>query len=139
MIITSNAIFEETLFCSNNDHHHHRCRTTSRKKTLSKNQFQKLSSIDCADDEQMMHHRFKSLAVRIVCIVFFSNFYTKGTSGNPASRVFSSNNSQITERRRSVLPHLLQPFLKTETLRLLGTKWFCITSENIFQTNPITF
>ena len=40
---------------------------------------------------QMMHHRFKSLAVRIVCIVFFSNLYTKGTSGNPASRVFSSN------------------------------------------------
>ena len=55
-----------------------------------KKQFQKLSSVDCADDGQMMHHRFKSLAVRIVCIVFFSNFYTKGTSGNPASRVFSS-------------------------------------------------
>ena len=53
-----------------------------------KNQFQKLVSVDCADDGQMMHHRFKSLAVRIVCIVFFSKFYTKGASGNPASRVF---------------------------------------------------
>ena len=36
----------------------------------------------------MMRHRLNQLVVRIVHIVFFSN--TKGPSGNPASRVFSS-------------------------------------------------
>ena len=73
--------------CSKHVNMHYFCMYTTREIQKA---VLKLPNVDCADDGQMMHHRFKSLAVRIVCIVFFSNFYTKGTSGNPASRVFSS-------------------------------------------------